>query len=348
MTRLKEEQTTQSKLQEEETASLKEKAALLKDQLHLLVRDRYALIWYSAYQETEKDFLKCRIPDYCISINSGEELFQLLRGGGVQERGLKRIVSLDSSSELAIRLFVIFLFKMGESRTPVIAGKGTLLLAATISLLYCGSRWKWFLQERFGCTTDEKERRRKRSVKAGLVGLVGNTPLVKIKSLSDATGCERKLFNSLLYLDIWYEPPLLSKSAAESGLLSEAKAEPHLQRLKSLISETQERDHDTAAWNMKLKAKLYSLDAQASLGSEQSGSFGQLPAEIIPKSLHCLSMKLGSIYRTHQSIREKVARKLQLSRFGANSFFHLCISRIMLRAVSPVMKSTDNGCSEAR
>ncbi|KAL3676045.1 hypothetical protein R1sor_025993 [Riccia sorocarpa] len=77
MTRLKEEQSTQSKRQEEETSSLKEEAALIKDQLYPLVRDRYAA------EGTGENELEEGVEGL-----SGEELFQLLRGGGVEERGL--------------------------------------------------------------------------------------------------------------------------------------------------------------------------------------------------------------------------------------------------------------------
>ncbi|KAL3684772.1 hypothetical protein R1sor_002794 [Riccia sorocarpa] len=132
----------------------------------------------------------------------------------------------------------------------------------------------------------------------------------------------------------------LSKSATEGSVLSESGAEPHLQRLSSLISKAHERDYDTATWIMKLKAKLQSLDVQASLASEQSVTFGQLAAEAIPKSLHCLSMKLAFIYGTDHSIREKAAENLQLSKFGDNSFYHFCIFSDNVLAVSVVMNST--------
>ncbi|KAL3676044.1 hypothetical protein R1sor_025992 [Riccia sorocarpa] len=77
---------------------------------------------------------------------------------------------------------------------------------------------------------------------------------------------------------------ILSKSAAESGLLSEAKAEPHLQRLKSLISKIQERDYDTAAWNMKLKAKLYSLDARHLWGPSRAVPLDSFQLKSSPKA----------------------------------------------------------------
>ncbi|KAL2653035.1 hypothetical protein R1flu_021163 [Riccia fluitans] len=132
----------------------------------------------------------------------------------------------------------------------------------------------------------------------------------------------------------------LSKSATGGSVISESEAEPHLQRLSSLISKAQEHDYDTATWIMKLKAKLQSLDVQATLASEKSVTFGQLAAEAIPKSLHCLSMRLAYIYGTDHSIREKASHKLQLSRFGDNSFYHFCIFSDNVLAVSVVMNST--------
>ncbi|OAE18964.1 hypothetical protein AXG93_461s1050 [Marchantia polymorpha subsp. ruderalis] len=91
---------------------------------------------------------------------------------------------------------------MNESRTVAAAATGTLLVAAA-TLWLLGSRWVRQSPAGHGggggdgvqgaaaaAENKAKVQRVKRSVKNGLVGLIGNTPLIKIRSLSDATGCE--------------------------------------------------------------------------------------------------------------------------------------------------------------
>ncbi|KAG6553458.1 hypothetical protein Mapa_004370 [Marchantia paleacea] len=92
---------------------------------------------------------------------------------------------------------------MNESRSVAAAATGTLLVAAA-TLWLLGSKWVRQAPAgeggggerdrggRAAAAAEEKEKalRLKRSVKNGLVGLIGNTPLIRIRSLSDATGCE--------------------------------------------------------------------------------------------------------------------------------------------------------------
>ncbi|KAJ1644975.1 Cysteine synthase 2 [Coemansia erecta] len=60
-----------------------------------------------------------------------------------------------------------------------------LLLAATAAVIY--RWWGWHTGDQ---ETDRHKGRGKTGVKTGVVSLIGNTPLIRINSLSDHTGCE--------------------------------------------------------------------------------------------------------------------------------------------------------------
>ncbi|BBM99760.1 alpha-1,4-galacturonosyltransferase [Marchantia polymorpha subsp. ruderalis] len=132
----------------------------------------------------------------------------------------------------------------------------------------------------------------------------------------------------------------LSGTATRGGALLESEAEPILARLSALIASATEHNYDSATLIMKLKAKLQSLDVQATVASEQSVTFGQAAAEAMPKSLHCLGLKLTYVYGTDRSVRDLAGQKLHLSKFTDNSFYHFCIFSDNVLAVSVVMNST--------
>lgn len=68
------------------------------------------------------------------------------------------------------------------ARTVVVA---TVALAA-LSYFFCDRR---YVQHGKG-KKKEKKKKKKRVGERGLVDAIGNTPLIRINSLSDATGCE--------------------------------------------------------------------------------------------------------------------------------------------------------------
>lgn len=69
---------------------------------------------------------------------------------------------------------------------------GTVVAAAAMVMLSSYCYLGFFFR------ISDKDKKKKRSTRNGLVDAIGNTPLIRINSLSEATGCE--VFLDFLYL----------------------------------------------------------------------------------------------------------------------------------------------------
>lgn len=74
--------------------------------------------------------------------------------------------------------------KVRASMAPVKV-TGAVVSAAAMVMLSSYCYWSFFLR-----LSQKKKRKDKLSMRNGLVDAIGNTPLIRINSLSEATGCE--------------------------------------------------------------------------------------------------------------------------------------------------------------
>ncbi|KAJ0104492.1 hypothetical protein Patl1_18944 [Pistacia atlantica] len=83
---------------------------------------------------------------------------------------------------------------------------------------------------------------------------------------------------------------LLSKAAMRGEPITLDEAEPIISSLSSLIFKAQDVHYDIATTIMTMRSHIQALEERANAATVQSALFGQLAAESLPKSLHCLKI----------------------------------------------------------
>ncbi|KAJ1825770.1 Cysteine synthase 2, partial [Coemansia sp. RSA 2703] len=71
-----------------------------------------------------------------------------------------------------------------------VAHASVCVLAAAASLVACYQLYRWRQQQHAHENEHEQTDPRSARIARGVTALIGNTPLIRINSLSDATGCE--------------------------------------------------------------------------------------------------------------------------------------------------------------
>ncbi|XP_019200022.1 PREDICTED: probable galacturonosyltransferase 11 [Ipomoea nil] len=133
---------------------------------------------------------------------------------------------------------------------------------------------------------------------------------------------------------------LLSKAAMREEPVSLDEAEPIIQSLSSLIFEAQDVHYDIATTMMTMKSHIQALEERANAGSVQSTAFGQLIAESVPKSLHCLDITLTTDWLKKMSLRDLADKTRNSPRLVDNNLYHFCVFSDNVLAVSAVVNST--------
>jgi alpha-1,4-galacturonosyltransferase len=80
----------------------------------------------------------------------------------------------------------------------------------------------------------------------------------------------------------------------------------------------------------------------ANTAATQSATFGQLAAEAVPKSLHCLSLRLVTKWATDEKLREEVEAKQRsfAPKLTDTSLHHFCVFSDNVLGASVVINST--------
>ncbi|KAG0617304.1 hypothetical protein M758_5G180000 [Ceratodon purpureus] len=135
---------------------------------------------------------------------------------------------------------------------------------------------------------------------------------------------------------------LLSLAATRGTPVVWEEAEPIMREMSALIFQAKELHYDSATMLMKLKAEMQALEEMANTAATQSATFGQLAAEAIPKSLHCLSLRLVTKWATDEKLRNKV-QVMQNSfapKLTNSSLYHFCVFSDNVLGASVVINST--------
>lgn len=133
---------------------------------------------------------------------------------------------------------------------------------------------------------------------------------------------------------------LLSKAAMREEPITLEEAEPIIKSLSALIFKAQDAHYDVATTIMTMKSHIQALEERAKAATIQSTVFGQLTAEALPKSLHCLNVKLTTDWLSKSSLQELAEEKGNSPRLVDNNLYHFCIFSDNLLAVSVVINST--------
>ncbi|KAK4773368.1 hypothetical protein SAY87_028387 [Trapa incisa] len=134
---------------------------------------------------------------------------------------------------------------------------------------------------------------------------------------------------------------LLSKAAMRGEDIKLAEVEPIIKSLSSLLFKAEGLHYDIAITIVTMKSHMQALEQRISSATAQSMVFGQLVAEHVPKSLHCLSLKLMSSWLKDPYMKEHInRRKLYSAPLVDNSLHHFCIFSDNVLAASVVINST--------
>ncbi|GAB2220918.1 hypothetical protein Droror1_Dr00012077 [Drosera rotundifolia] len=133
---------------------------------------------------------------------------------------------------------------------------------------------------------------------------------------------------------------LLSKAAMRGEPVTMDEAEPIIKSLSSLIFKAQDAHYDIATTIMTMKSHIQALEERAHAATVQSSIFGQLAAEALPKSLHCLNVKLTVDWMKKPTLHQLAHEGKTSPRLVDNNLYHFCIFSDNLVAVSAVVNST--------
>ncbi|KAH7528902.1 hypothetical protein FEM48_Zijuj05G0127100 [Ziziphus jujuba var. spinosa] len=133
---------------------------------------------------------------------------------------------------------------------------------------------------------------------------------------------------------------LLSKAAMRGEPITFEEAEPIIKSLSSLIFRAQDAHYDIATTIMTMKSHIQALEERANAATVQSTVFGQLAAEALPKSLHCLNVKLTADWLSKLRLQELADEKRNSQRVMDNNLYHFCIFSDNVLATSVVVNST--------
>ncbi|XP_031374906.1 probable galacturonosyltransferase 11 [Punica granatum] len=135
---------------------------------------------------------------------------------------------------------------------------------------------------------------------------------------------------------------LLSKAAMRGEIISLAEAESLMKSLSSLFLKAQDLHYDIATTIVTMKSHMQALEQRASSSTVQSIVSGRLVAESVPRSLHCLNLKLIADWLKDPPLKRiKNGRQSSNSaRLVDNSLHHFCLFSDNVLAASVVVNST--------
>lgn len=133
---------------------------------------------------------------------------------------------------------------------------------------------------------------------------------------------------------------LLSKAAMRGESISLDEAEPIIKSLSSLIFKSQDAHYDIATTIMTMKSHIQALEERANAATVESTIFGQLAAESLPKSLHCLNIKLMADWLKSPLLQQLAEENKNSPRLMDNNLYHFCIFSDNLLGVAVVVNST--------
>ncbi|KAI5416530.1 variant 2, galacturonosyltransferase 11 [Lathyrus oleraceus] len=133
---------------------------------------------------------------------------------------------------------------------------------------------------------------------------------------------------------------LLSKAAMTGEPVTLEEAEPIIKSLTALIFKAQDIHYDIATTIVTMKSHIQALEERANAATVQSAVFGQLAAEALPKSLHCLNVKLVTDWLKVPSLRELSHERKNSPRLTDNNLYHFCLFSDNVLATSVVINST--------
>ncbi|CAN1840005.1 Hexosyltransferase GAUT11 [Linum perenne] len=141
---------------------------------------------------------------------------------------------------------------------------------------------------------------------------------------------------------------LLSKAAMRGEPITAEEAEPVISSLSLLIYKAQDAHYDIATTMMTMKSHIQALEERANAATVQSTVFGQLVAEALPKSLHCLKVKLTADWLSKLPLQALAEENMNSPRLVDNNLYHFCLFSDNVLATSVVVNSTISNADHSK
>ncbi|CAN1840009.1 Hexosyltransferase GAUT11 [Linum perenne] len=99
---------------------------------------------------------------------------------------------------------------------------------------------------------------------------------------------------------------------------------------------------------MTMKSHIQALEERANAATVQSTVFGQLVAEALPKSLHCLKVKLTADWLSKLPLQALAEENMNSPRLVDNNLYHFCLFSDNVLATSVVVNSTISNADHSK
>ncbi|KAK4278987.1 hypothetical protein QN277_016754 [Acacia crassicarpa] len=119
--------------------------------------------------------------------------------------------------------------------------------------------------------------------------------------------------------------------------VDEGGAESFNELVNEMVSKRQE--HDLRSFAFKTKAVLSQMEHKVQSARRQESVFWHLASHGVPKTLHCLSLKLAEEYAVNVMARSRLPPPEYVSRLVSDSFHHLVLITDNVLAASVVVAS---------
>lgn len=133
---------------------------------------------------------------------------------------------------------------------------------------------------------------------------------------------------------------LLSQAAVKGKPITLEEAHPIVSKLSHLIYRAQDSHYDISTTIVTLKSHAQALEERAHAATVQSAVFGLLAAESMPKSLHCVNLKLTEEWYRNPSLQKLSEEQRNSPRLSDNNLYHFSIFSDNVLAASVVVNST--------
>ncbi|XP_035549337.1 probable galacturonosyltransferase 15 isoform X2 [Juglans regia] len=129
-----------------------------------------------------------------------------------------------------------------------------------------------------------------------------------------------------------------------TGALVEATTgnvnEEQIESFNELVKDMTSKGHDIKAFAFKTKAMLLRMEHKVQSARQRESIFWHLASHGVPKSLHCLCLKLAEEYAVNSMARSLLPPPEYVSRLADPSFLHLVLLTDNVLAASVVVSST--------
>lgn len=133
----------------------------------------------------------------------------------------------------------------------------------------------------------------------------------------------------------------LSRALMEAASKDERGIESSLESFNDLVKDmTSSNRQDIKAFAFKTKAMLQNMERKVESARQRESIFWHMASHGVPKSLHCLCLKLAEEYAVNAMARSRLPPPEFVSRLADPSFHHLVLLTDNVLAASVVVSST--------